>query len=55
MKNGNHNDTIFFGNIKDLMGETAEKSAPDCLVDDRILIGVAEYALKCGICCENKF
>ena len=55
MKNGDHDNTIFFKNKKDLVGKTPEKSAPNGLVNDRILAGMAEYALKCGVYREKKF
>ena len=55
MKNGNYDDTLFFRNKKDLVGKTPEKSAPNCLINDRMLAGMAKYALKCGVYCEKKF
>jgi len=55
MENGNHDNAIFFRNIKDRVWKTSEKSAPNCLVNDRILAGMAEYALKCGVYHEKKF
>jgi hypothetical protein len=55
MKNGNHNNTVFFRNKKDLVGKTPKKSTPNCLVNDRILAGRSEYALKSGVCRKKKF
>jgi len=55
MKYGDHNNTIFFRNKKYSMWKTPGKSAPNCLVNDRILARMSEYALKCGIYREKKF
>jgi hypothetical protein len=55
MKNGNHDNMVFFRNKKDFVGKTPEKRTPNRLVNDRVLAGRAEYALKSSVCREKKF